>query len=69
MDLLKAKVSFPAYMLEARGLLKLVILSVEDLAISSWWIILAAKLYMAVDVKREMMPNIFVMPFPFLYFS
>ena len=48
-------------MLDARGLVKLGKLSTEDLALSSWWLILAAKLAvygrmnlvadMATDVK------------------
>ena len=41
---LKVKVSFPASMLESRGLVKLGIFYGEDLAISSWWGSLAAKI-------------------------
>ena len=47
---LKVKVSFPASMLEARGLVKLGRLSREDLYLYSWWSILDPKL--AVSVKN-----------------
>ena len=49
-------------MLEARGLVKLVRLSGEDLVLSSWWVSLDEKIdifvimelveYMATDIKR-----------------
>ena len=75
---MKIKVSFPYYILEAMGLVKLVRLSVENLDLSSWWSSLAAKLAvsgrmelvidMATDAKREIMPNTFGMEFHFLYF-
>ena len=63
-------------MLEDKGLLKLVMLSGDDLALSSWCISLASKLAvyermelvadMSTNVKREMRPNTFGMPFYFL---
>ena len=76
---LKVNVSFPASMLEDRGLLKLGRLYGYYLALSSWWRILAAKLAvsgrmdlvekMTTDAEREMRPNTFGMPFSFLYCS
>ena len=76
---MKAKVSFPIYMLEYRELLKLGRLYGEDLSLISWWISLAAKLAvsgrmelvtdMATDAKRTMLPNTFVMPLSLLYLS
>ena len=59
---MKVKVSFPASMLDARGLVKLGRFYGEDLDLSSWWISLDEKLdifvimdlveYMATDTKR-----------------
>ena len=76
---LKAKVSFPASILEARGLVKLGRLSGEDLDLYSWWSSLAAKLAvsgrmdlvtdMDTDAKREMIQNTFGMPFNLFYLS
>ena len=50
MSSLKVKVSFPASMMEARGLVDLGRLSVDDLDLSSWWRILAAKLDVSVRI-------------------
>ena len=71
---LKVNVYFYESMLEARGLVKLGIFSGEELAFSSWWIILDAKLVVYVrmdlvsdmdtDLKRDMRQNTFGMPFP-----
>ena len=76
---LKVNVSFPASMLEDRGLLKLGRLYGYYLALSSRWRILAAKLAvsssmdllvdMTTDAKREIKKNTFGMPFTFLHFS
>ena len=73
------RVSYPASILEYRGLVKLGRLSGEELYLSSWWRILDGKLAvsgrmelvtdMATDEKRAMRPNNFGMPFTFLYFS
>ena len=59
--------------------MKLGILSVEDLYLSSCWRILAPKLAvfvrmdlvadMVIDAKREMIPNNFGMAYPLFYFS
>ena len=56
MDSLNVKVLFTDYMLEVRGLLKLGIFYGEDLAISSWWIILAGKrvVYGSTDMVTNM---------------
>ena len=40
-------VAFPAYMLEARGLVKLGRFSGEELGLSSWWSSLSAKNYVS----------------------
>ena len=66
-------------MLESRGLVKLGIFYGEDLAISSWWGSLAAKIAvsgimdlvaeMATYAKSSMRPNTFVMPFFLLSLS
>ena len=79
MAYLKLKVSFPASIMESRGLLNLGRFSVEELALSSWWSILAEKLYvygimylvayMAKDVNRAMRQNIFGMTFHLLSLS
>ena len=45
---MKLKVSYPAYTLEDRGLVELGRFYVEYLDLSSWWIILAAKLAVSV---------------------
>ena len=76
---LKVKVSFPASLLEARELIKLGRFSGEELALSSWWIIFAAKIAvsgimelvadMAADAKRAMRLNTFGIIFPFLCLS
>ena len=73
MEYLKVKVSFPSSMFKSRGLVKLVILSGEDLDISSWWSSLAEKLSVsgrvyfmadiATDTKRSISPNTFGIPF------
>ena len=57
MDSLKVKLSFPSYILEDRGLVKLVRLSGEYLALSTLWRSLAEKL----DVYgiMELFPYIF----------
>ena len=52
---LKVNVSFTAYMLETRGLVKLGILSGEYLALSSWWSILTVKL--AVSRRMELVTD------------
>ena len=75
---LKLKVSFTTSMLEARGLVKLGIFSLEGLALSSWWSSLAAKIAVSVimylvadmntDAKKVMIPNTFDMPFPLFCF-
>ena len=62
MDSLKVKVSLPASILEARGLVKLGRLYEEDLDLSSWWSSLTAKFSfsgimnlvadMTIDAKR-----------------
>ena len=69
---LKVKVQFPSYMLETRGLLNLGGLSGYDLALSSWWISLATKIFVSwimdlllvvdTDAKMETSSNIFGMP-------
>ena len=53
---MKLKVSFPASMLEARELLKLVRLYGEVLALSSWWSSLAEKhdVYVRMDLVTDM---------------
>ena len=66
-------------MMEARRLEKLGLLSGEDLYLSSWWSILAAKLSvygrmdlvadMAIYAKRVMRPNTFDITFPLFYLS
>ena len=76
---LKVKVSFTSYMFDNRFLVKLGILYGEELALSSWWSILAEKLDffiimdlvsdMAIYVKREMRPNTLVMPPPYCIFN
>ena len=73
-DLLEVNLSYPASILEARGLVKLGRFSGDYLALSSWWIILSEKLVVSVrmelvtdmstDVKRQMRPNTFGVPFP-----
>ena len=56
MDFLNKKLSFPAVMLEFRGLVKLDRLSGKELSLSSWWISLAAKLavYRIIDLVADM---------------
>ena len=76
---LKFKVSFTASMLETMGLVKFGRFYVQDLALSSWWGIFAAKLAvsgrmdlvadMNTDTKRAIRPNAFGMPFYFLSLS
>ena len=71
------KVLLPASMLEARGLVKLGRFYGDDLALSSCWNSLDAKLAvygrmdlladMATGAKRAMRPNNFGMQFLFLY--
>ena len=79
MAYLKVKVSFPSFMFDTRGLVKLGRSSVEELALSSWWSSLAAKLTVssrmelvsdtAADTKRKMRANTLGVPFSFLSLS
>ena len=76
---LKLKILFTASILEARGLVKLGRLFVDDLALSSWWISLSTKFDvsgimdlvedMATYAKRAMRPNNFGIPFSLFYLS
>ena len=53
---MNAKLSFPAFMLEFMGLVKLERLSGKELSLYSWWISLAAKLavYRIIDLVADM---------------
>ena len=76
---MKVKVSFTAYILEYRGLVKLGRLYGKDLDVSSWWISLAPKIdvygrmELVVDMKtyakRKMRPNILGLTSLLFYFS
>ena len=55
-DLLEVNLSYPASILEARGLVKLGRFSGDYLALSSWWITLAEKL--AVSGKMDLVEDI-----------
>ena len=76
---LKVKVSFPYYILEARGLVQLSRFSEEDLSFSSWWSRLSEKLVvsgiiglvagMGTYLKSAMRPKTLGIPTIYLYFS
>ena len=78
MSFLTLKVLFSFSMFETRGLVKLVRLSGEYLALSSWWSKLTEKLTvsgrmyllsdMATGAKREIRPKTLGVPSLFLYF-
>ena len=77
MSYLKVKVSFTSSTFDTRGLVKLGKISGYDLALSSWWSSLAAKLTVSVrmdlvedmntDKNSLMIPNTLGMPFTLLY--